>query len=153
MFNALNSLGAAGLPNEFTSVSDAANTAVYATFAVVGFFAGTIINTLGIRTALSFGGLGYCVYISSYLAYNNTQKAFGYVVFSGLLLGCCAGILWAAQGAIMMSYPSEKRKGRFISWFWIIFNMGGVIGSLVSQVCRRQNHAKEADRSIRFNSA
>lgn len=153
MFNALNSLGAAGLPNEFTSVSDAANTAVYATFAVVGFFAGTVINTVGIRTAPSFGGLGYCVYISSYLAYNNTQKAFGYVVFSGLLLGCCAGILWSAQGAIMMSYPSEKLKGRFISWFWIIFNLGGVIGSLVREKAENQRHMTEADRFTRFNSA
>lgn len=153
MFNALNSLGAAGLPNAFTSVSDAANTAVYATFAVVGFFAGTVINTLGIRTSLSFGGLGYCVYISSYLAYNNTQKAFGYVVFSGALLGCCAGILWAAQGTIMMSYPSEKRKGRFISWFWIIFNMGGVIGSLVSQNNQNGCCVKVADCDVRFNLA
>jgi len=32
--------------------------ALYSTFAVVGFFAGTITNKLGIRTALSFGGLG-----------------------------------------------------------------------------------------------
>ena len=32
----------------------------------------------------------------------------------------------------MMSYPLEAEKGRFISWFWMIFNMGGVIGSLVS---------------------
>jgi hypothetical protein len=31
----------------------------------------------------------------------------------------------------MMSYPSEKLKGRYISWFWIIFNMGAVIGSLI----------------------
>jgi MFS family permease len=48
------------------------------------------------------------------------------------VLGCCAGILWSAQGAIMMSYPSEKLKGRYISWFWMIFNLGAVIGSLVS---------------------
>ena len=31
----------------------------------------------------------------------------------------------------MMSYPLEKTKGRFISYFWMIFNMGAVIGSLV----------------------
>ena len=31
----------------------------------------------------------------------------------------------------MMSYPSEGSKGRYISWFWMIFNLGGVIGSLV----------------------
>ncbi|KAG9192232.1 hypothetical protein G6011_10966 [Alternaria panax] len=30
-----------------------------------------------------------------------------------------------------MSYPPEKFKGRYISWFWIILNMGAVIGGLV----------------------
>jgi MFS family permease len=131
MFNALNGLGGAGQLSQNSHASDASNSAVYATFAVVGFFAGTVINALGIRISLSFGGLGYCVYVGSYLCYNHTQN-FGYVVFAGCFLGCCAGILWAAQGAIMMSYPPEKLKGRYISWFWIIFNMGAVIGSLVS---------------------
>ncbi|ERF70972.1 hypothetical protein EPUS_09043 [Endocarpon pusillum Z07020] len=130
MFNAINGLGGGGQLDQDADASTASNSALYATFAVVGFFAGTVTNALGIRFALSFGGLGYCVYISSYLCYNHTRN-FGYVVFSGVLLGCCAGILWAAQGAIMMSYPPEKLKGRFISWFWIIFNMGAVIGSLV----------------------
>jgi MFS family permease len=136
MFNALNGLGGAGQLNANAYASDASNSALYAAFAVVGFFAGTVTNALGIRFALSFGGLGYCVYVSSYLCYNHTHNL-GYIVFSGLLLGCCAGILWSAQGAIMMSYPPEKLKGRFISWFWIIFNLGAVIGSLVSR-----NHSK-----------
>jgi MFS family permease len=131
MFNALNGLGAAGQFGKNAYASSASNSALYATFAVVGFFAGTVINALGIRIALSFGGLGYCVYISSYLSFNYT-KNFGFVVFAGCLLGCCAGILWSAQGAIMMSYPPEKLKGRYISWFWIIFTSGSVIGSLVS---------------------
>lgn len=131
MFNALNGFGGAG-QLDGTYASDASNCALYATFAVVGFFAGTIVNALGIKKALSFGGLGYCVYVSSYLCFNHT-KNIGYVVFAGCLLGCCAGVLWSAQGAIMMSYPPERLKGRFISWFWIIFNMGAVIGSLVSR--------------------
>jgi MFS family permease len=125
-------MGAAGLDDD-AHASNAANTTLYATFAVVGFFAGTITNVLGIRVALSFGGLGYCIYVSALLCFNITQNL-GYVVFSGFLLGCCAGILWSAQGAIMMSYPPEKLKGRYISWFWIIFNMGAVIGGLVSLI-------------------
>ncbi|KAF2125858.1 MFS general substrate transporter [Dothidotthia symphoricarpi CBS 119687] len=131
MFNALNGLGGGGQLDDDAYASDASNCALYATFAVVGFFAGTIVNTLGIRFSLSFGGFGYCVYVSSYLCFNHT-KNFGYVVFAGVLLGSCAGILWSAQGAIMMSYPPEKLKGRYISWFWIIFNLGAVIGSVVT---------------------
>jgi MFS family permease len=129
MFNALNGLGGAGLHNAFAST--VSNSAVYASFAVVGFFAGPIINRFGIKVSLSFGGLGYSVYVGSYLCYNHTTNL-GYIIFAGILLGCCAGMLWAAQGAIIMSYPQEKHKGRFISWFWIIFNLGGVIGSVVS---------------------
>lgn len=128
MFNAVNGLGGGG---QFSAkVSSDSNTALYSAFAVVGFFAGTITNTIGIKFALSFGGIGYCIYISSYLCYNYTEN-YGYPVFAGFVLGCCAGVLWAAQGAIMMSYPLEKDKGRYISWFWIIFNLGGVLGGLV----------------------
>ncbi|KAF2019191.1 MFS general substrate transporter [Aaosphaeria arxii CBS 175.79] len=130
MFNAVNGLGGGGQVEANAYASNAANCALYATFAVVGFFAGTITNALGIKTALSFGGIGYCVYIGAYLCWNHTEN-FGYIVFSGVLLGCCAGVLWSAQGAIMMSYPPEHLKGRYISWFWVIFNLGAVIGSVV----------------------
>ena len=127
MFNALQGLGGAG---QFTAkLSDNANVAVYSTFSVLGFFAGSITNRLGIRLTLSLGGLGYCLYTSSYLSYNRDGNA-GFVIFSGAVLGVCAGMLWAAQGAVMMSYPEEDRKGRYISWFWMIFNLGAVIGGL-----------------------
>lgn len=132
MFNALNGMGGAGQVAANAYASNTSNCALYATFAVVGFFAGTVTNAMGIRFALSFGGLGYCVYVSSFLSFKYTGNM-GYVIFSGLLLGCCAGILWCAQGAIMMSYPEEKLKGRYISWFWVIFNLGAVIGSVVSK--------------------
>lgn len=127
MFNAVNGLGGAGQLNP--KVTDNANVAVYSTFSVVGFFAGTFTNRLGIKLTLSFGGLGYVLYIASYLSYNHNANA-GFVYFAGALLGVCAGLLWTAQGVIMMSYPDEGSKGRYIAWFWFIFNMGGVIGSL-----------------------
>jgi len=130
MFNALNGLGAAGQFEKDSKAADNANSALYATFAVVGFFSGSITNKLGIKTAISFGGLGYSVNIAAYLCYNHTMNV-GFVLFSGFLLGCCAGVLWSAQGQIMMSYPPEASKGRYIFVFWAIFNLGGVIGSLV----------------------
>jgi MFS family permease len=58
----------------------------------------------------------------------------GFNIFAGALLGVCAGLLWTAQGTIMMSYPHEASKGRYFAWFWAIFNMGAVIGSLVSNI-------------------
>ena len=129
MFNALGGLGGAGLKDP--TEQDHANTALYSTFAVVGFFAGTFANRLGIRLTMTFGGLGYCIYAASFLSFKHTANV-GFVIFSGAFLGVCAGLLWCAQGAIMMSYPPEDAKGRYISWFWIIFNFGAVIGALVS---------------------
>jgi MFS family permease len=128
MFNALNGMGGGGQLDP--TANNRANTALYSTFAVVSFFAGTFTNKLGIRTALSFGGIGYSIYVGSYLCYNHTQNL-GFTTFAGALLGVCAGLLWCAQGAIMMSYPPEESKGRYISWFWMIFNLGAVIGSLI----------------------
>ena len=129
MFNALNGLGGGGLLS--TQAGDDSNTALYSTFAVVGFFAGTLTNRLGVRVAMGLGGLGYSVYVSAYLCFKFTSNL-GYVIFAGFLLGICAGILWSAQGVIMLSYPPENLKGRYIATFWVIFNLGGVIGALVS---------------------
>ncbi|KAF4989367.1 hypothetical protein F66182_16655, partial [Fusarium sp. NRRL 66182] len=128
MYNAVSGLGGGGQVN-FRDVNNA-NTALYSTFSVVGFFAGSIANKIGLKLTLSFGGFGYFLYVASLLSYNHNQNV-GFLVFAGALLGVCAGLLWCAQGAIMMSYPLESQKGSFIAFFWIIFNLGGVIGSLV----------------------
>lgn len=133
MFNALGGLGGGGLDQQHQWVGANTNVALYSTFAVFGFFAGTITNRLGIRIALAFGGLGYCIYAAAFLCFKHTFNI-GFVYFSGAFLGACAGILWCAQGAIMMSYPREASKGRYISVFWIIFNLGGSIGSMASPV-------------------
>ncbi|KAI0479396.1 major facilitator superfamily domain-containing protein [Xylariaceae sp. FL0804] len=128
LYNALSGLGGGGQVN--ASVQDKASVATYSTFAIVGFFSGTFANKLGIKTTLALGGFGYSLYSASFLCYNHTQNQ-GFVIFAGTLLGVCAGLLWTAQGAIMMAYPPEKSKGRYISTFWIIFNFGGVIGALI----------------------
>ncbi len=41
-------------------------------------------------------------------------------------------MLWVVQGAIMTTYVKESQKGRAIAVFWIIFNLGGGVGSLAS---------------------
>jgi MFS family permease len=128
MFNALTGVGA---PISDVSTSDNANVALYCTFASIGFFGGTICNIIGVRYALMFGGTGYAIYAGSLLCYVRVQNS-GFVIFAGAFLGICAAVLWSAQGAILMSYPTEGAKGRAIIVFWVIFNLGAVIGSLIS---------------------
>jgi hypothetical protein len=54
------------------------------------------------------------------------------VIASGAILGIGASLLWVVQGAIMTTYVEESQKGRAIAVFWIIFNLGGGVGSLAS---------------------
>jgi len=63
MFNALSGLGGAG--NLDPKPGDDANMALYATFSVVGFFAGSLTNKIGIKLALSFGGMIPCRFAST----------------------------------------------------------------------------------------
>lgn len=63
---------------------------------------------------------------------NIHPNAYDFVVVAGAILGLCAGLLWTAQGCMMMAYPTEAQKGVFIGIFWAIFNLGAVIGSVVA---------------------
>ncbi|KAF5127339.1 UNC93-like protein [Metarhizium anisopliae] len=128
MFNALGGMGGGGKTD--ATLADNMNTALYSAFAVFGFFGGTFINKLGVKYTLAFGGVGYCVYAASLLASVHADVS-GFNIFAGVFLGVCAGLLWTAQGTIMISYPHEHEKGHYFAWFWGIFNMGAVIGSLI----------------------
>lgn len=141
MFNALSGIGAS---ISDVATSDNAMVALYSTFATVGFFGGTICNTIGIRASLVFGGIGYCIYSGSLLCFYHTQNK-GFVIFAGAFLGICASVLWAAQGTIIMSYPTEGTKGRALMVFWVIFNLGAVIGSIIPLADNIHNRGSTAN--------
>ncbi|KAF8168401.1 major facilitator superfamily domain-containing protein [Crassisporium funariophilum] len=145
LFNALNGLGAGGQVDTKTSANS--NAALYATFAISAFFAGSINNRLGSRLTLLLGSSGYALYIGSYLAMNIHPGAGGFVIAAGAILGICAGLLWTAQGSLMLSYPTESQKGRFISIFWTIFNLGGVVGASVSLGLNYKSNANSVGNS------
>ncbi|KAG5642564.1 hypothetical protein DXG03_002551 [Asterophora parasitica] len=130
LFNSLNGLGGGGQVDNTTGANS--NAALYATFAVSAFFAGSINNKLGARLTLLLGTSGYALYTGSYLAINIHPGAKGFVIAAGAILGICAGLLWTAQGSLMMAYPTEGEKGKYIAVFWGIFNLGGVVGASVA---------------------
>lgn len=128
MFNALSGMGGGGQVDP--TASDNSLTALYTTFAVFGILGGGIYNILGPRLTLLSACSTYVLYAGSFLYYNH-HKNQAFAIISGGILGIGAGLLWAGQGAIMTSYPPPARKGTYISLFWSIFNMGGVIGGLI----------------------
>lgn len=95
---------------------------------------GVILSTSRLTCALFFI---FCLYrlqsLTTFDRATNINPALGdYVVVSGAILGACAGLVWTAQGSLMMAYPTEAEKGTFIGYFWGIFNLGGVVGSAVA---------------------
>ncbi|CEH13188.1 Uncharacterized conserved protein [Ceraceosorus bombacis] len=128
MFNALGGIGGGGQVDP--SASSNANAALYSCFAFVSFFGGSIHNTLGTRLCLFIGACGYPLYIASFLSYNHNQNR-GFVIAAGAILGICASLFWTAQGAIMLSYPTEQQKGTAFAIVWLLLNIGGVLGSAI----------------------
>ncbi|GAA5801414.1 major facilitator superfamily domain-containing protein [Helicostylum pulchrum] len=138
MFNALSGLGAGGSMSSNIGLIDAANGALYSCFAIVGFFAGSVTNTVGVKHTLTLGSIGYVIYSAAMWVYDRKQVS-GFVIAAGAILGCLASLFWSAQGAIMMSYPEEKDKGKFVAIFWSLFNCGGILGSLIALVLNLNN--------------
>ncbi|KAL6122989.1 hypothetical protein ACLB2K_075512 [Fragaria x ananassa] len=129
MFNALSGMGGGGQVDP--TASNNASTALYTTFAIFGILGGGIYNILGPRLTLLSACSTYVLYAGSFLYYNH-YKHQAFAITAGAILGVGAGLLWAGQGAIMTSYPPPNRKGTYISIFWSIFNMGGVIGTFLT---------------------
>ncbi|KAL6885520.1 hypothetical protein ACP4OV_010299 [Aristida adscensionis] len=128
MYLALSGLGGGGQLDN--TAADNANTALYACFAVFGVLGGAVHNLLGPRLTLLLGALTYPLFAGSFLYYNHRHSQ-AFPVAAGALLGAGAGLLWAAQGAIMTSYPPQNRRGSYISLFWCLFSLGGVLGGLI----------------------
>ncbi|KAE8153187.1 major facilitator superfamily domain-containing protein [Aspergillus avenaceus] len=130
MYNALTGLGGSGQVDP--TVAANANVALLSAMAGTALFVvGPIFDRIGPRACLLIGGWTYPLYSGSLLCFNATANG-AFVIASGAILGVGASFLWVAQGAIMTTYVPESQKGRAIAAFWIIFNLGGGVGSLAS---------------------
>ncbi|KAF4591853.1 MFS transporter [Ophiocordyceps camponoti-floridani] len=130
MYNALTGLGGCGQVD--ATVAANATVALLSTMAITSLFiAGPLFAWAGPRISLMAGGWTYALYSGSLLNFNRTGNG-ALVIASGAMLGVGASLLWIVQGAIMTSYVDESRKGRAIAIFWVVFNLGGGIGSLAS---------------------
>ncbi|KAK3191920.1 hypothetical protein K4F52_001963 [Lecanicillium sp. MT-2017a] len=130
MYNALTGIGGSGQVDP----TDAANATVAllsTTAATALFVVGPIFSWVGPRICFLIGGWTYALYSGSLLNTNIHDNG-AFVIASGAILGIGASFIWIVQGAIMTTYVEESQKGRAIAVFWVIFNLGGGIGSLVS---------------------
>lgn len=130
MYNALTGLGGSGQVDH--TVAANANVALLSTTAGTALFiVGPIFSWVGPRICFLIGGWTYALYSGSLLSFNHNASG-AFVITAGAILGIGASFIWIVQGAIMTTYVDESQKGRAIAAFWIIFNLGGGIGSLAS---------------------
>ncbi|KAF4668894.1 DUF895 domain membrane protein [Perkinsus olseni] len=128
-FNAIQGLGGAGNANP--SANDPANIALYVCFAIFGYLGGFFFNILGPRILMCVGGLSYAFYAAAAYVSGHVAGTGWLFILAGAVCGLGAGWLWTAQGALMMAYAPENKKGHYITTFWVIFNLGGFIGGIL----------------------
>lgn len=148
MYNALGGLGGSGQVDP-TVAANATVALLAATAATALFIVGPLFSWVGPRICFLLGGWTYALYSGSLLHFNRgfcflpyryhpkcsqiiDEPNGTFVIASGAILGVGAAMLWVVQGAIMTTYVEESQKGRAIAVFWIIFNLGGGVGSLAS---------------------
>lgn len=151
MFNAMSGLGGAGSFDPTTANN--ANTALYACFAIFGYFGGMLFNLFGDyanRILMGVGGLAYVFYsVGQYVAGHDNRLNW-LAILSGGVLGVGAGLFWTAQGAMMMAYAPEEKKGTYISIFWVIFNLGGLLGGILVFAVNFNNESGGANAATYF---
>ncbi|KAK3814286.1 MAG: major facilitator superfamily domain-containing protein [Benniella sp.] len=126
MFNAMSSIGNAG--KHSPTAQNLAITSSSIAY-IIGFLvAGGTHNMFGPRPCVAFGGLTFVLYAGAMMLAKDNEHSL-YPPLAGILLGLGAGCIWVTQGAMMMSYPAEDNKGKYIACFWAIFNLGAVLGS------------------------
>ncbi|KAL0933227.1 major facilitator superfamily transporter [Colletotrichum truncatum] len=130
MFNALTGLGGSGQVD--STVAANAQVALLSTTAVAALFiVGPIFTFVGPKICFLLGGWTYALYSGSLLSFNHNANG-SFVIAAGAILGIGSSFIWIVQGAIMTTYVHESQKGRAIAVFWIIFNLGGGVGSLAA---------------------
>lgn len=131
LFNALQGLGNAG--GSDPKVAATMNATLYATFSIFGILSGSLFNLLGTKILMSFGALTYGFYAISVYLWGQVDDSYApMAIFASAVLGLGAACLWGAQGTMTLSYALENQKGLFFGVFWLIFNMGGVMGGFIS---------------------
>jgi len=85
---------------------------------VTAFCASSLVNLIGVRYTLALGTIGYAPYAAG-LYTNNRFGTEWSVLFGAALCGLSAGVFWATEAAVALSYPEPERQGKFLG-FWLV---------------------------------
>ncbi|KAF4464221.1 duf895 domain membrane protein [Fusarium albosuccineum] len=129
LYNAMQSTGAGGQQTPYLVM--AANSVLGVMMVVTCSLGSVVANKVGLKNALIFGTTGYCVYAAS-LYTNNRYGTEWFVYLGATACGITAGIFWAAEGAIVISYPEDSQRGRYLAYWLAYRNGGSIIGGIIN---------------------
>ncbi|KAF2995022.1 hypothetical protein E8E14_003819 [Neopestalotiopsis sp. 37M] len=129
LWNAMNSVGAGGQQTPYLVM--AGNAILFAIMIFTCLAGSLMVNRFGYRTALIFGTAGYVVY-SAALYTNNRYGTVWFIYLGSAACGVSAGIFWAAEGAIMLSYPEPEKRGRYLAYWLTYRNSGSILGGIIN---------------------
>ncbi|KAG5657312.1 hypothetical protein KAF25_005876 [Fusarium avenaceum] len=129
LYNAMQSTGAGGQQTPYLVM--AANSVLGCMMVLTCSLGSVVANKVGLKNALVIGTTGYCLYAAS-LYTNNRYGNEWFVYIGATACGLTAGIFWAAEGAIMIGYPEESQRGRYLAYWLAYRNGGSIIGGIIN---------------------
>ncbi|GAA5859234.1 hypothetical protein JCM8547_008928 [Rhodosporidiobolus lusitaniae] len=129
LWNGAQSLGAGGALEPY--LVSAGNATVFSLMGLGCILAPVLVNSLGVRLTLILGSLGWCVYTAA-LYQNNRYGTEWFVILGAVICGISAGLYWAAEGAIVLSYPSPEKKGRYLALWLASKNSGQLLAGCIN---------------------
>ncbi|EHY58949.1 hypothetical protein HRR83_001788 [Exophiala dermatitidis] len=129
LWNAMQSVGAGGQQTPYLVMAGNAILFCLMTFACLS--GSIVINRIGLRMTLAIGTIGYVIY-SAALYQNNRHGTEWFIYLGSAACGITAGLFWAAEGAIMLSYPPPESRGRYLAYWLAYRNSGAILGGIIN---------------------
>ena len=117
---------------------------LYFSIAVSSIMSTALLKKLGTYKCLIFGGFGHFCFVFAQIfpaiKYDHpdndsfiTSNGFitGLLIICALINGAGAALIWVSNGNYISECATPKTKGFFYGFFWIVYMMSQVVGSLI----------------------
>lgn len=129
----------------------------YTTICVTSIFSTALLKHFGTFKCLLFGALAYCTLILAFVfpatKYDHPDDEGTFfvsdafiktmLVLTAIISGFGASILWVANGNYISECAIEQTKGFFFGFFWVIYMLSQVCGSLIGAAILESGRRQE----------
>ncbi|OAL47410.1 MFS general substrate transporter [Pyrenochaeta sp. DS3sAY3a] len=129
LWNAMQSVGAGGQQTPYLVM--AGNAILFALMTFTCLSGSVVINRIGLRNTMALGTTGFVLY-SAALYQNNRYGTEWFIYVGSAACGITAGLFWAAEGAIMLSYPPPENRGKYLAYWLAYRNSGAILGGAIN---------------------